>query len=78
MRATSADALKGFEVAGADGKFVAADAKVEGNTVLVSSAQVEAPVAVRYAWADDPVCNLVNLAGLPAIPFRSGERINAK
>ncbi|HEX3878889.1 MAG TPA: sialate O-acetylesterase [Bryobacteraceae bacterium] len=78
MRATGADALKGFEVAGADGKFVAADAKVEGNTVLVSSAQIEAPVAVRYAWADDPVCNLVNLAGLPAIPFRSGERINAK
>ena len=44
-----------------------------GATVVVSSAQVAAPSAVRYAWADDPVCNLVNQVGLPASPFRSGQ-----
>jgi sialate O-acetylesterase len=63
--------IKGFEVAGADGKFVPASARVEGDTVLVASAGVDAPVSVRYGWADDPGCNLVNQAGLPAVPFRS-------
>jgi sialate O-acetylesterase len=66
-------AAKGFEIAGADGKFVEAEARVEGATVVVSSAQVSAPSAVRYAWADDPVCNLVNQVGLPAGPFRSDQ-----
>jgi sialate O-acetylesterase len=66
-------AITGFTVAGADGNFVAAEAKVEGDTIVVSSAQVAAPVAVRYAWADDPVSNLVNQAGLPAGPFRSDQ-----
>ncbi len=66
-------AITGFKIAGADGKFVPAEARVEGDTVVVSSAQVSKPVAVRYAWADDPVCNLVNQAGLPASPFRSDE-----
>ena len=41
--------------------------------MLVSSPQVTNPAAVRYAWADDPVCNLINMAGLPAGPFRSDE-----
>jgi sialate O-acetylesterase len=41
--------------------------------VIVSHPQVANPVAVRYAWADDPVCNLINQAGLPASPFRSDE-----
>jgi sialate O-acetylesterase len=63
--------IKGFEVAGADGKFVAASAKVEGDSILAASASVETPVSVRYGWADDPGCNLVNHAGLPAVPFRS-------
>jgi sialate O-acetylesterase len=48
-------------------------AKVEGNTLVVSCPQVMEPVAVRYAWADDPVSNLVNQAGLPAGPFRSDQ-----
>ena len=65
--------VAGFTLAGADGNFVPAEAKIEGDTVLVSSPQVANPVAVRYAWADDPVCNLINLAGLPAGPFRSDE-----
>jgi len=66
-------ALTGFTIAGADGKFVPAEAKVDGATVVVSSPDVASPVAVRYAWADDPVCNLINQAGLPAGPFRSDE-----
>jgi sialate O-acetylesterase len=73
MRARSGGAVTGFTVAGTDGNFVPAEARIEGGTVLVSSAQVPNPVAVRYAWADDPECNLVNQAGLPASPFRSDE-----
>jgi sialate O-acetylesterase len=63
--------LVGFVMSGADKKFVAADAVVSGNTVIVSSAAVSKPTAVRYAWAGDPLNNLVNGAGLPASPFRS-------
>jgi sialate O-acetylesterase len=73
MQARGGGALTGFTVGGADGNFVAAEAKVEGGTIVVSSPQVANPAAVRYAWADDPVCNLVNQAGLPASPFRSDE-----
>jgi sialate O-acetylesterase len=60
-----------FEVAGADGKFVAATAKVEGETVVVASSLVSDPVAVRYGWANSPQCNLFNGDGLPASPFSS-------
>jgi sialate O-acetylesterase len=64
--------LKWFEIAGADKKFVAADAKLDGDTVVVSSPAVAAPVAVRYAWVNYPVgCNLFNAAGLPAAQFRT-------
>jgi len=63
--------LKGFAIAATDRKFVWADAKVEGDTVVVSSDKVAEPVAVRYAWADNPICNLYNKAGLPASPFRT-------
>jgi len=63
--------LKGFAISGKDGKFVWADAKIDGNSVLVSSPAVPKPVAVRYAWASNPECNLYNEAGLPASPFRT-------
>lgn len=63
--------LTGFAVAGTDRKFAWADAKIDGKTVIVSSKAVPAPVAVRYAWADNPACNLYNKAGLPALPFRT-------
>jgi sialate O-acetylesterase len=72
--ATIADAahLHWFQIAGADGKFVDADAKIEGDSVVVSSAQVSAPTAVRYAWVDYPEgANLYNGDGLPAAPFRT-------
>jgi sialate O-acetylesterase len=67
------DAAKGssFVVAGVDGVFKPATAAVEGATVVVSSAEVAAPVAVRYAWEDDPVTSLRNKEGLPASPFRT-------
>ena len=64
--------LKWFTLAGADGKFVSAEAKIDGNTVLVSSPEISAPVAVRYAWVNFPDGgHLYNSAGLPAAPFRS-------
>jgi sialate O-acetylesterase len=64
--------LKWFNIAGADGKFVPAEAKIDGDTVVVSSADVPAPVAVRYAWVNFPDGgHLYNSAGLPAAQFRS-------
>jgi sialate O-acetylesterase len=66
------DALKGFEVAGLDGKYFPAEARIDGNTVVVSSPSVAAPVSVRYGWSDNPDCNLYNGAGLPASPFQWG------
>jgi len=65
--------LKGFAIAGADRKFVWADGKIDGDSVVVSSSEVSEPVAVRYAWADNPVCNLYNKEGLPASPFRTDD-----
>ena len=64
--------LKWFTIAGADGKFVPAEAKIEGGTVVVTGAGIIAPAAVRYAWDNYPEgCNLYNAAGLPAAPFRT-------
>ncbi len=66
-------AVTGFEVAGADGKFVAATATIDGETVVASSPEVAQPVQVRYGWANSPQCNLYNSAELPASPFSSAE-----
>lgn len=63
--------VKGFALAGADKIFYWADAKIDGNKVIVSCDKVAAPVAVRYAWSDNPVCNLYNKEGFPVCPFRS-------
>jgi sialate O-acetylesterase len=63
--------LQGFAIAGMDRHFVWADAEIDGDSVVVSSPRVEQPTTVRYAWADNPVCNLFNKAGLPALPFRT-------
>jgi sialate O-acetylesterase len=71
--AKDGDALTGFAVAGADKHFVWADAQIKGSTVIVRSGEVTEPLAVRYAWADNPSCNLYNAAGLPASPFRTDE-----
>jgi sialate O-acetylesterase len=63
--------LKGFAIAGADKQFVWADARIEGNTVLVSAKELSHPVAVRYGWASNPPANLYNNADLPASPFKT-------
>ena len=65
--------LTGFAIAGEDRKFVAAEAAVDGRSIVVSAPGVEKPVAVRYAWHANPPCNLVNAAGLPAVPFRTDD-----
>ena len=64
--------LRGFELAGDDHRYHAAQANIEGGSIVVSSAEVPHPAAVRYAWSDNPVeANLVDRNGLPASPFRS-------
>ena len=64
-------ALKGFAVAGEDKKWVWADARIDCGAVVVSSEAVARPIAVRYAWANNPECNLYDKEGLPAGPFRT-------
>ena len=65
--------LTGFQIAGADGKYVPATARIEGATVLVSSPDVPAPQSVRYAWDYNPDAALTNEDGLPASVFRTDE-----
>jgi sialate O-acetylesterase len=65
--------LEGFAICGEDRKWVWSDAKIDGNNVIVWSDKVPSPMAVRYAWADNPTCNLTNGSGLPASPFRTDD-----
>lgn len=66
--------LKGFTIAGEDKKFLPAQAEIKGNTVIVSRKDITKPVAVRYAWSDNPEeANLINAESLPASPFRTDE-----
>jgi len=65
--------VSGFQIAGADKQWHMATARVVGCDVVVHSRKVACPVAVRYAWADNPRCNLYNAAGLPASPFRTDD-----
>ena len=67
------DHLTGFFIAGEDRKWFEANAKIEASSIIVSSAAVPKPVAVRYAWANSPRCNLYNKEGLPAAPFRTDD-----
>jgi len=61
--------LDGFEIAGADGQYHPAQARIEGQSVVASSDQIGEPVHVRYAWEGFPPCSLYNKEGLPALPF---------
>lgn len=67
------DQLIGFFVAGEDKQWAAAEARIDGETVIVSAPSVAVPVAVRYAWANTPQANLYNRDGLPAAPFRTDD-----
>ena len=62
-----------FAIAGVDRRFVWATARIDGNSVVLTSPLIAAPVAARYAWGDNPDLNLVNGAALPALPFRTDE-----
>ncbi|MGD0913121.1 MAG: sialate O-acetylesterase [Terracidiphilus sp.] len=62
-----------FEVAGADGKWSAATATIDGDTIVASSPDVAKPTQVRYGWASSPQCNLFNSDELPASPFTSAQ-----
>jgi sialate O-acetylesterase len=73
LEARGGGPLQGFAIAGADRKFHWAEARIEGDSVLVSSSAVPQPVAVRYAWGDSPPCNLFNKDGLPASQFRTDD-----
>ncbi len=63
--------LSGFQICGTNREWVWADAEIRGRRVVVSNPSVPEPIAVRYGWADFPVVNLFNKAGLPASPFRT-------
>lgn len=65
------DKLLGFIIRDESGRWGPADARIERDTVIVSSPEIHAPKAVRYAWANSPKCNLYNKEGLPALPFRT-------
>lgn len=67
-------ALVGFQIAGTDHKFRWAEAKIVSATeIVVSHPDIKTPIAVRYGWADNPVCNLESSTGLPAVPFRTDD-----
>jgi sialate O-acetylesterase len=67
------DKLTGFAIAGEDKKFHNAEATIQGEQIIVRSTNVEKPVAIRFGWANYPVVNLWNKAGLPASPFRTDD-----
>jgi sialate O-acetylesterase len=72
LRTVDVSEVKGFVICGEDKKWAWADAKIIGKDKLeVSAAGVAKPIAVRYAWSDNPVCNLFSTDGLPVTPFRS-------
>jgi sialate O-acetylesterase len=76
LKAFDVNEPRGFAVAASDRQFVGAQARIVGkqnNQVEVWSERVSDPVAVRYAWADNPVCNLYSQAGLPVTPFRTDD-----
>ncbi|MCP4099714.1 MAG: 9-O-acetylesterase, partial [Planctomycetaceae bacterium] len=73
LRSRDQKSLNEFQIAGADGKFVAAEATIEGNTVVVSASAVKSPKTVRFGWRKITNPNLVNSAGLPASPFQTDD-----
>ena len=73
LKTSDGKRVRGFAVAGPDHKFHWADARIDGDEIVVSSSKVKLPVAVRYAWADNPDCNVVNGEGLPMFPFRTDD-----
>lgn len=73
MRHSPGGELEGFAICGENKKWAWATARIEGNDIIVWSPAITSPTAVRYAWDDNPTCNLYNTAGLPAAPFQTGD-----
>ena len=74
LRTFDVNEVRGFAICGEDKKWVWADAKITGaNTIDVWSDAVAQPIAVRYAWAENPVCNVLSKDGLPMTPFRTDD-----
>jgi sialate O-acetylesterase len=73
LRTSGGQPPKGFAIAGQDRQWHWAQSKIEGRAIVVWHPQVKSPVAVRYAFGDNPQCNLENGAGLPASPFRTDD-----
>lgn len=71
LKSVDGKALNWFTIAGYDGVFEPAEAKIEGNKIIVTNSQINTPTQVRFAWHEEAQPNLVNSAGLPAIPFRT-------
>ena len=73
LKTPNGETLKGFAIAGLDHQFHWATAQIIGTDVIVTCKDIENPIAVRYGWAANPVCNLFNSADLPASPFRTDD-----
>jgi sialate O-acetylesterase len=73
LAARGGGALRGFKICGGDRNFYDAKAEIKEDRIVVWNDSVADPVSVRYAWADNPVFNLINSAGLPASPFRTDD-----
>ena len=73
LKTRDGGAVKGLQLAGVDKQWKPASAKIDGAKLIVTSPDVAAPVALRYAWLDNPETNLVNVADLPASPFRTDD-----
>jgi sialate O-acetylesterase len=74
LRTVDVNEVRGFAICGEDRKWVWAEAKITGaESIDVWSAEVATPVAVRYAWAENPVCNVLSKDGLPMTPFRTDD-----
>ncbi len=74
LRTVDVNDVRGFAICGEDRKWVWADATIKGaDTVVVWNEEVAEPVAVRYAWAVNPVCNVYSKVGLPMTPFRTDD-----
>ena len=73
LETSNSGPVQGFAIAGEDRRFHPATATITGEKVLLSSPDVQRPVAVRYGWAGNPICNLINASRLPAVPFRTDD-----
>ena len=73
LKTSDGRSVKGFTIAGLDHKFYTANARIDGKTIVVEAPEVNFPIAVRYAWANNPDCNVYNGEGLPMVPFRTDD-----